>query len=345
MKLFNNDFKAAMKGYKAVKTVCKSAKFVVVDGEVIAQAPDVEVSIAVDTTAHEQDILLDENTLSLLEKCKTEREFEITETEIKAGTKTITYTCDDETNEFVDTSDYKEIARIEQCELLACLKGVKFSTAKDDARPVLQYILWEGNNFVTVDGFRITTKFSSASTDMPILLTPTAYGLLEKLLDKKSDQLVSVYLDLDHTDKRYISFEFGDVILTCLVGEGEFMNYKQVFTDDTAAKLQVNRVELLNKLEFLQQDKHHVLINIDEVITLRSQSVTNILSDTVAYELLDGGFKEPLEIAFNPKYLIESLKNITSDEVVLNFTGGHLSPLIIEHNKGKDLLLPIRLNR
>ncbi len=345
MKLFNNDFKAAMKGYKAVKTVCKSAKFVVVDGEVIAQAPDVEVSIAVDTTAHEQDILLDENTLSLLEKCKTEREFEITKTEIKAGTKTITYTCEDVANEFIDTSDYKEIARIEQSELLACVKGVKFGAAKDDARPVLQYILWEGNSFVTVDGYRITTKSSLASTDMPILLTPTAYGLLEKLLDKKSDQLVTVYLDLDHSDKRHISFEFGDVILTCLVGEGEFMDYKQVFTDDSSANLQVNRMELLNKLEFLQQEKHHVIINIDDVITLRSQSVTNMLQDIVEYVIIESHLKEPLEIAFNPKYFIESLKNITDDSIILQFVGGHLSPLIVTHSRGKDLLLPIRLNR
>lgn len=343
MKLFNHDFKAAMKGYKAVKTVCKSAKFAICNGEVITQSDDVELSVAVDTVSHENDILLDDNTLKLLEKCK-EQEFEITTTEIKAGTKTITYTCEDVANEFIDTSQYKEIARIEQSELLACIKGVKFGAAKDDVRPVLTNILWEGNSFVTVDGYRITTKSSSAATDMPILLTPTAYNLLEKLLDKKSDQLVSVYLDLDHSDKRYVCFEFGDIILTCLVGEGEFMNYKQVFTDDSSAKLQVNRVELLNKLEFLQQDKHHVVITVGDVITLRSQSVTNKLSDTVSYELLDGGFKEPLEIAFNPKYFIESLKNIADDSIILQFVGGHLSPLIVTHSQGKDLLLPVRLH-
>ena len=351
MKLFNNDFKLALKGYKAVKTVCKGAKFVIAEGEIVTQSTDVELSAAVDTIGYEStlllgdNILLDETTLALLEKCKNEKEFDITTTEIKAGTKTITYTCDDVANEFIDTSDYKEVARIEQCELLTCIKGVKFSTAKDDARPVLTNILWEGNSFVTVDGFRITTKSSSATIDMPILLTPTAYSLLEKLLDKKSDQLVSVYLDLDHSDKRYISFEFGDIILTCLVGEGEFMNYKQVFTDDITAKLSVNRVELLNKLEFLQQDKSPVLINVDDVMALTTESITNKLSDTVTYELLDGGFKEPLEMAFNPKYFIELLKNISSDTVVLNFTGGRLSPIIVEHDTGKDLLLPIRLNK
>ncbi len=345
MKLYNHDFKAAMKGYKAVKTICKSAKFIVTPGEVITQADDVELSIAADTTAHENDILLDENTLKLLEKCTNEGEFEITTSNIKAGTKTITYTCEDVANEFIDTSDYKEIAKISQGELLACIKGVKFSTAKDDTRPVLQYILWEGNNFVTVDGFRITTKSSSIAAGMPILLTPTAYGLLEKLLDKKSDQLVTVYLDLDHSDKRHISFEFGDVILTCLVGEGEFMNYKQVFSNEYSKKLELSRKQLLEKLEFLQQDKAPVLITVDNVITLTTESVTNKLSDSLNIGEIDTNLKEPLEIAFNPKYFIESLKNITDDSIILQFVGGHLSPLIIEHNKGKDLLLPIRLNR
>ncbi len=341
MKLYNHDFKAAMKGYKAVNTVCKSAKFTICNGEVIAQADDVELSVAVDTVSHENDILLDENTLALLEKCK-EQEFEITTTEIKAGTKTITYTCEDVANEFIDTSDYKEIAKISQGELLVCIKGVKFGAAKDDARPVLQYILWEGNSFVTVDGYRITTKSSSAATDMPILLTPTAYNLLEKLLDKKSAEVVTVYLDLDHSDKRCISFEFGDIILTCLVGEGEFMNYKQVFSNEYSIKLEVSRKRLLEKLEFLQQDKQPVVLTIGDVITLHTRSVTNHLSDSLTVGELDSNLKEPLEIAFNPKYFIESLKNITDDSIILQFVGGHLSPLIITHSQGKDLLLPVR---
>lgn len=344
MKLFNHDFKVALKGYKAVKTVCKSAKFIVADGEAIIQAPDVEVSIAVNTTSYEQDVLLDENTLSLLGKCKNERDFEITTTGIKAGTKTITYTCDDEPNEFIDTSNYKEVAKISQRELLACIKGVKFSTSKDDTRPVLQYILWEDDNFVTIDGYRITTKSSTATTDMPILLTPTAYNLLEKLLDKKSDQLVTVYLDLDHSDKRYICFEFGDIILTCLVGEGEFMNYKQVFSDEYSIKLELGRKLLLEKLEFLQQDKSPVLITIGDVMTLKTESVTNRLSDTLDVNVLDSSLKEPLEIAFNPKYFIESLKNIADDVITLQFMST-LTPVIVSHTGGKDLLLPIRLNR
>lgn len=345
MKLYNHDFKAAMKGYKAVKTICKSAKFSICNGEVIAQATDVELSVAVDNVSYENDILLDENTLALLEKCKNESEFEITTTEIKAGTKTITYTCEDVVNEFIDTSEYKEIAKISQGELLACIKGVKFSTAKDDARPVLQYILWEGNSFVTVDGYRITTKTSQVSTDMPILITPTAYNLLEKLLDKKSAEVVTVYLDLDHSDKRYICFEFGDILLTCLVGTGEFMNYKQVFTNEYSVKIEVSGKRLLEKLEFLQQDKAPVLITVDDVITLTTESVTNKLSDSLNIGEIDTSLKEPLEIAFNPKYFIESFKSITDDSIILQFVGGHLSPLIVTHSQGKDLLLPIKLNR
>lgn len=343
MRLYNHDFKAAIKAYKAVKVICKSSKFIISNGEVIAQAQNVEVSVTVDNTNYSKDTLLDENTLKLLEKVKDD--FEISETDIKAGTKHITYACDDTADELIDTSNYKEVATISQSELLELIKGVKFSTAKDDARPVLTNILWEDDKFVTVDGFRITTKNSTSITDMPILLTSTAYSLLEKLLDKKSEEPVTVYLDLDHTDKRYVSFEFGDTILTCLVGEGDFMNYKQVFTDDTAAKLEVDRLDLLNKLEFLQQDKRHVLISVGDVITLTTESVTNKLSDTVAYDLMEGRFKETLEMAFNPKYIIESLKNISSSKVVINFTGGHLTPIIMEHENGKDLLLPVRLNR
>ncbi len=53
-----------------------------------------------------------------------------------------------------------------------------------------------------------------------------------------------------------------------------------------------------------------------------------------------------LEIAFNPRYLIDALKVIEDDEVQLTFTTS-LNPCIIKdqvNEQYKYLVLPIRLN-
>ena len=146
MKLFNNDFKAAMKGYKALKTVCKSEfnRFVIGDGEVILQAQDVELSIVVDCK-NEEEIILDDETIKLLEKCKND-DFEITLDTITAGNKVIKYKNDLRPLSYLDNSEYKEIGTVTQAELLEAIKGVKYAVSKDDVRPVLTNILWENVN-------------------------------------------------------------------------------------------------------------------------------------------------------------------------------------------------------
>lgn len=344
MKLFNNDFKVAMKGYKALKTVCKSEfnRFVVGDGEVILQSPDVELSVVVDCK-NEQEIVIDEDTIKLLEKCKSD-DFDIKLDTIIAGSKTIKYKNDLKPLEYIDNSQYKEVATVTQAELLEAIKGVKYAVAKDETRPVLTHILWEGTNLVAVDGYRIITKTVSSNVDMPILIVSVAYTLLEKLLDAKSQDLVTVFLDVDHSDKRYVTFNFGDWMLTTRVGEGEFLNYKQVFTDDFDIIGTVDRRILLESLEFLKQDKNPLKLNVSDThIKMTMVTLNNQLTDAIAMAADDYKLKEPLEIAFNPKYLIESLKNIKDDIVKLKFVGSSLTPLIIEHTKGKDLILPIRL--
>ena len=341
MKLLNQDFKKAMQGYKAVKTICKSAKMTFCGDETVIQSEDVELSYG-----HDQDfdkyITVDEPTLKLMEKCKDD--FELSLDSVKSNTKTINYHCDDEHEQFIKDIPFTKIAEISQAELLSCIKGVKFATAKDDIRPVLQNILWENGNFVSVDGFRVVTKNTTVSPDMSVLFTPTTYTLLEKLLDKKSDEPVKVFLDLDHTDKQYMAFEFGEVDLITLAGKGDFLDCKSLMNGDYNLSADINRKEFIEKLEFLQQDKAPLVINVTvDKLLLSTRTVSNELMDELNIDLdVNNGSKTDLRIAVNPRYLIESLKNMTDDVVKMTFTT-EVAPMTIIHSGGKDLILPVRL--
>ena len=353
MKLYNDVFKQIMKGYKAVKTVCKSATLTLYGGESVIQFEDstkneiVELSYL--SNGNDDDpVLIDDGTLKLMEKCK--EDFEITMEEcagsVKAGTKTITYVCENTPKNLIDYSQFASMCEISQAELLDCIKSVKFSTSQDGSRPVLRNILWEDNNFVSVDGYRVTTKQTNVTPQMPLLLIPTAFNLLEKLLDKKSQEPVKVFLDMDHSDKRYIAFKFGDWTLITYVGAGEFLTYKQMMdTSEHKLKLIVNRKELQEKLEFLQQDKSPLIIeNLQDKLLLTTETATNRLEDSVDVEIDYCKNCDGFKIAFNPKYLIQSLKNGIGEKIELSFAGTSLAPLVITYDNGKDLILPVRIN-
>ena len=54
---------------------------------------------------------------------------------------------------------------------------------------------------------------------------------------------------------------------------------------------------------------------------------------------------QPLKIAFNSKYLIDVLKIMNEDEIVMNFSSS-ISPCIIKNKENDDctyLILPVRL--
>ena len=56
---------------------------------------------------------------------------------------------------------------------------------------------------------------------------------------------------------------------------------------------------------------------------------------------------DPIQIAFNSRYLLDVLKNMEEDEVVLKMTSG-ISPCVIEENNNENakyLVLPVRLMR
>ena len=56
---------------------------------------------------------------------------------------------------------------------------------------------------------------------------------------------------------------------------------------------------------------------------------------------------EDIQIAFNSKYLLDVLKNIEADEVIMKMTSG-ISPCVIEekdNENAKYLVLPVRLMR
>jgi DNA polymerase III sliding clamp (beta) subunit (PCNA family) len=334
------DLKNSLKAYKTMKSILKTdVKFILGNRESIISCSEAELSIITDVDDYTAPVILTDETISLVEKCKLQDTVSITADEIKISARVINHTARTEEVNLWDSDKYREVAIVPAVEILKAIKTIKYAVGKAVERPVLNNIYWDAGNLVAVDGYRISVKTLSAATNQPILLTPMIYSLLEKLIEPKSKDMLKIYLE---PEGQGAAFEFGDYLLCSNVGEGEFLKYQQLFTEECELEAEVDRKIFIDTLEFMTVEKNPLTLVIKEkLLELTTKTINHFISDTL--EIESTRFKTPLVINFIPKYLIEPLKNIEDDVVNLRFTTG-LKPCIITHSKGKDLILPFRIN-
>jgi len=164
---------------------------------------------------------------------------------------------------------------------------------------------------------------------------------ISRLIDE--DELITI----QYSNSR-ITFKFGTVqILTRLI-EGQFPSYKQVIPESCNTKLLINcrrfldtveRASLLSKDNYLKTNT--VRFNIENsTLNINQFSELGKISEQIAIEQ-EG---ENVAISFNAKYIIDILKVIDTENVVME-TSGSFSPCIFRPQNEEDylcLVLPLR---
>lgn len=236
-------------------------------------------------------------------------------------------------------------------DLREMIRQTIFSVATEDAKPVLtgELIQHRENalNIVAVDGFRISYRKMDlpgeyAENPVSVVVPAKALHELSRILPQETEGEVAFYF----TDKRIV-FELDRFIFVSRLLEGEFIRYDQIFNEDFTTNVTVGRQEFLNGLEratLIARDNKKTPIKIE--ITENSIVITSNTEMGNAYDevqaQVDGA---TLEIAFNPRYLIEALRAIEEENIIARFTTG-LSPCIIrgeDSDAAKYLILPLRL--
>ena len=198
---------------------------------------------------------------------------------------------------------------------------------------------------VSVDGFRIScfSMPSSGNKDGLIIVPAKTMSEVSKILiTDEEDDAMNIYI----TDK-HVLFELEDVTVISRLIEGTYINYENSFPPDFKTQFTVERTEIISSLEramLISRDsrKTPVVLTIEEgFLKIDSANETGKVSE----ELEAATTGEKLEIAFNPKYLIDPIKAIDEDYVTLKFNSP-LSPCVIVPSEGSDLkylALPLRM--
>ncbi|WP_294376965.1 DNA polymerase III subunit beta [uncultured Clostridium sp.] len=254
-------------------------------------------------------------------------------------------------NEFPELPEINEELKISvnQNILKNMIKGTSFAIAQDETRPILQGILFEVKNknlnLVALDGYRLAIKseFLDSDIEIEVVIPGKTLNEVSKILEDIDD-----IVDITFTNN-HILFNLEKTKIISRLLEGKFINYNSLLPQEHKLSLIVNRQELQNAIErasLMAKDGNTNLIKLDiqqDNLIISSNSQLGKVREEISMKLQG----DEIQIAFNSRYLLDVLKNMEEDEVVMKMTSS-ISPCVIEevnNENAKYLVLPVRLMR
>lgn len=224
-----------------------------------------------------------------------------------------------------------------------------FATSQDQSRPILTGSLLQLRDntmtMVSIDLYRVAIRTIDIDNPQNFKLVIPARALNELMKitanDSNDDQL-SIY-----ATEQYIKFMIDDIIVIARLLEGEFINYEQIMPNDYKSLLTCSKASIYAAIDRASLISSYgkntsLLFNIeDDNLQISSNVEVGNVSENVAINL-EGPL---LKIGFNPKYWLEALKVIDSDQIQVELTS-NINPCIIRpvgQSNYTYLLLPVRI--
>lgn len=254
-------------------------------------------------------------------------------------------------NEFamLPSIDRKQSVSLSQFTLKSAINQTIFSIASNDSNKKMTGELLEVNedSFVvtSLDGHRISIRKSklNESYDKQKAIVPgKALNEISKILSGGVYDEVMIFFSQNH-----ILFEFNDTVVVSRLIDGEYFHVAQMLSEDYETKVQVNRKQLMDSIEratiFVRDnDKQPLVFKIEDgVLGLK----INTDLGRMDAELSIRKTGKDLMIGFNPKFLVDALRNIEDEDVSL-YMSIPRSPLFIRDDKGSYnyMILPVNFN-
>jgi DNA polymerase-3 subunit beta len=230
------------------------------------------------------------------------------------------------------------------------------SSYPEDSNPVFAGILFEIEdnkiNFVATDGsqlafYSLNYKGSKTKGANYKLIVPVKS--LNAVI-KELNQEVSIGFNQNSISFSYDT-EYGKIVINSKLIEGNFPEYKEVIPSKFKTSFNVSKKPFLNaikRVSLLSKSKELSGVVIFD-ISKNKLVIESIESEIgkAKEELVISNFKgEPLNIAFNSKFLEDMLNKIKEDELKLSFIDSD-SPLKCEVENKEEflyLLMPVRIS-
>ncbi len=237
----------------------------------------------------------------------------------------------------ISADDYPELPLVESgksikldsVEFVNSLKATLFASSNDEAKQLLTGVnlTFEGSGMeaAATDGHRLAVcnlkniLESQEHIDEKFNVTLPTRSLREVerfILSCKDSNFINFF-----SDKGQVVFMASDQIVTTRTLDGVYPNYLQLIPDNFSNQFEFNRINFISALERVAvlAEQHN---NIIKIKANENSKTVEILAD--AQDVGSGSESLPVkingsleQIAFNVRYLLEGLKVINSDDIIL----------------------------
>ncbi len=256
--------------------------------------------------------------------------------------------------------EYPEMAAVEQGvtvsipqkELREMISRVVFAIATDESRQILTgcllEVVKEEARMVALDGFRLAIQKVFQPFDLPVGMEKIQAVIPGRVLN----ELSKILADEDEfctllIDKTRMQATFGSTTLSTVLLAGEYIDYRKILPPSFKTIAKADRVSVQNAIDrasLMAREGKNNLIRM--AFTGDTLSITsNAEMGDVLEELNVDLSGDPLEIAFNAKYITDVIRNITDDDLCMRFNS-NVSPCVICPAEGDGylyLILPVRV--
>ncbi|KZE04671.1 DNA polymerase III subunit beta [Bacillus mycoides] len=240
--------------------------------------------------------------------------------------------------------------QVETEQLIEVFKQTVFATAKNESRPVLTgvHFVIDHNKLIcaATDSHRLALREIPISSHAKLncIVPSSTISELLKLMSSNSN-LVYIYLSEGH-----IIFKFGTITLYSRLIEGKYPNISGLIPNESQTIINIDRKKILQGVDrssLLASEWANNNVNleiIDECTIQISSNASQIgkISETQQIDAIHG--EKQLNISFDGRYMVDTLKAIKEDRVTLSF-GGSMRPILIEAGEQSAavyLISPVR---
>ncbi|HVW14537.1 MAG TPA: DNA polymerase III subunit beta [Mucilaginibacter sp.] len=228
-----------------------------------------------------------------------------------------------------------------------------FAVSNDELRPAMTGVYCQLTTqhitFVATDAHKLVRyrrKDAKAAGTASFILPKKALNLLKSALPSED---VNVSVEYNSTSA---FFKFGNINLVCRLIDERYPDYEAVIPQNNPNKLVIDRQAFLGSLSrvaiYANKTTHQVRLKI-------TGSELNISSEDIdfaneAHERLTCQYDgDDIEIGFNARFLIEMLKNLDCEEVMLEMSTPNRAGLLLpvggdENEDVLMLVMPVMLN-
>ena len=222
-----------------------------------------------------------------------------------------------------------------------------FAVAQDDAHPALAGLLLECEgktlSMVATDSFQFAKNTMAVDKEAPekrVVVPGKTILEIGRMLEEGEGAASLTF------SRTHMKADMGDTVLISRLIDTNYIDYKRILPKACKTRVLVDRealMESVDRAQLVSRDGNNsVLFKIgSDNMTVKAESVVGKVEDELTAQVMGDG----LSIAFNPKFIMNVLKNVEGDKVYLE-CNSPINPCVIRPVNSDEyfyLVVPMRI--